>query len=73
MSAETIRELLQRRPFETIEVQMSNGENFQIRHPEMAFVTRTTLVCGYDDSDRITICSLLHIANVTRVVKSKRS
>ena len=64
MNAETLRELLDRKPFEPFEVQLSSGEVHQIRHPEFAFVLKSNLVIGYPDSDKIAICSLLHIASV---------
>lgn len=67
MSAETIRELLHRQPFEPFEVVMSNGDRYQVRHPEFAMLVRQTLVVGFPDSDRIAICSLLHVAAVERM------
>ena len=67
MNAETIRELLKRQPFEPFEVLMSNGERYQVRHPEFAMLVRQTLVIGYPDSDKVSICSLLHVAVVERL------
>jgi len=67
MNAETIREMLNRRPFEPFEVVMSNGERYQVRHPEFAMLVRQTLVIGFSDSDRIAIGSLLHVASVERL------
>ncbi len=63
MNAETIREMLSRRPFEVV---MLNGQRYQVRHPEFAMLVRQTLVIGYADSDRISICSLLHAASIER-------
>jgi hypothetical protein len=45
---------------------MSNGERYQVRHPEFAMLVRRTVVIGYPDSDRISICSLAHAASVER-------
>jgi hypothetical protein len=67
MNAETVREMLNRRPFEPFEVRMSNGDRYQVRHPEFAMLVRQTLVIGYADSDRISICSLLHVASLERL------
>jgi len=64
MSSETLQELLRRRPFESFEVRMSNGDVFHVRHPEFAFINRSNLVIGDPQSDRVAICALLHIADI---------
>jgi len=66
INAETIRELLHRQPFEPFDLIMSNGERYQVRHPEFAMLVHRTVVIGYPDSDRISICSLAHVASVER-------
>jgi hypothetical protein len=58
-----MRELLQRRPFRPISIHLSNGEVYEIRHPELAILTKSQLVIAYPDSDRIVISALLHIAS----------
>ena len=64
MPVETIRELLFRRPFEPFEIHMTNGEIYSVKHPEVAVLTKTRLVVADYESDRLAICSLLHIASV---------
>ena len=64
MDKETIKELLKRQPFMPFKIKLSNGETFEVRHPEFVLLTKTGLVVGYPDSDRLSICSLLHIANI---------
>ncbi len=66
MNAETIRGLLQRQPFEPLEVRLSNGDVHRIPHPEFAMLLRSTLVIGIPDSDCVILCSLLHIASIER-------
>ena len=44
MTAETIKSFLRRRPFEALRVKMSSGESFEIRHPEMAVLTKAELI-----------------------------
>ncbi len=56
--------MLKRRPFEPFEVRLSNGDAHSVRHPEFAFVLKSNLVMSDPLSDRVTICSLLHIASV---------
>jgi hypothetical protein len=48
---------------------MSSGQSHDIQHPEMALLTRTTLLVGIDEGDdgvpaEFKICSLLHVATV---------
>jgi hypothetical protein len=64
MNADYFQTLLRRQPFEPFAVHLSNGEVHAIRHPEFANLTRTRLVIVDPDADRITVCSLLHIASV---------
>ena len=60
---DTIVDLLRQRPFRPFTIQMSNGESFQVTHPETAVLTKSSLVVAQPDSDDIDICSFLHIAN----------
>ena len=68
MTVQTFRNLLAARPFEPFRVVMSSGEKYEVRHPEMAFLTKTNLFVGVDVEDSIPadfrICSLLHVATV---------
>jgi hypothetical protein len=64
MNHEAMQELLQRRPFEAIEIRLTNGEKHQVRHPEMALLLRSRIVIAVPESDRMIICPLLHIASV---------
>jgi hypothetical protein len=48
---------------------MSSGQSYEVRHPEMALLTRTDLLVGVDDADdgvpaSFKICSLLHVTAV---------
>ena len=64
MSAETLRQMLQQRPFVPFEVHMSNGDVYQVRYPQFAFVLRTLLVLGDPDADNIAICALNQMASI---------
>ena len=65
---ETFREMLARRPFQPVKITLSSGESFEIRHPEMALLTRSSLLIGTDLRDGVPaefkIISLLHIASM---------
>jgi len=63
MNYESMREVLQRQPFEPFEIRLTNGEKHEVRHPEMALLLRSRLVIALPD-DRMVICPLLHIASV---------
>ena len=45
-------------------VTLSNGDDYEVVHPEFVVLTRNGMVITYPDSDRISICALLHIAGV---------
>ena len=69
MTVQTIRNLLSQRPFRPFRVVMSSGQNFEVRHPEMAMLTRTDLIVGTGDTEEgvpaeFKICSLLHVTAV---------
>jgi hypothetical protein len=53
MNAEAIRKLLQTRPFEAVEVELSSGQVFTIRHPENVIVLKNTLVVADSDTDTV--------------------
>jgi hypothetical protein len=69
MTLEALRTMLTRRPFEPLRVKTSNGEVFEIRHPEMASLARSAMVIVHPDaggqpSDQVEYVSYLHVASV---------
>jgi hypothetical protein len=42
MTVQTFRNLLQERPFKSFRLVMSSGQAYEVRHPEMALLTKTT-------------------------------
>ena len=69
MTVQTFRDLLAARPFKPFRVVMSSGQSYEVRHPEVAFVTKTDLLVGIDVEDdgvpaEFKICSLLHVTAV---------
>jgi hypothetical protein len=54
-----------RRPFQPFRLVMSSGQTNEVRHPEMALLTRTDLLDGTEVDDGVPaqfkICSLLHV------------
>ena len=69
MTLQTFRDLLTQRPFRPFRLVMSSGQTYEVRHPEMAWLTRTDLLVGIDAADdgvpaEFKICSLLHITAI---------
>lgn len=69
MTVQTFREMLARRPFQPVKLTLSGGQTFEIPHPEMAFLTRTSILIGTDLAEdgvpaEFKIVSLLHITSM---------
>ena len=64
MDRQTILTLLERRPFEAFVVQLSSGETYEVRHPELAALGKSRLVIFEPDTDEMVICGLLHVTSV---------
>jgi hypothetical protein len=72
MTLQTFRDLLAKRPFKPFRLVMSSGQTYEVRHPEMAWLTRTDILVGIGDPDDVTpaefhTSSLLHVASVEPV------
>lgn len=71
MRPDDINALLRRKPFQPFRVHLSNGQIYDVRHPEQAIVTRNTMVVGLPGPDlpettydHFALVTLLHINNV---------
>ena len=69
MTVQTFRELLGHRPFKPFRLVMSSGQTYEVRHPEMAWLTRSDILIGVEQSEdgvpaEFRICSLLHVAAI---------
>lgn len=69
MTLQTFRELLHQRPFHPFRLVMSSGQTYEVRHPEMALLTRTDLLVGTNVANdgvpaEFRICSLLHVTAI---------
>ena len=77
MTVQTFRELLSQQPFKPFRLIMSSGQSYDVRHPEMAWLTRTSILVGIDESEdgvpsEFKICSLLHVTAVEPLASSGR-
>jgi hypothetical protein len=69
MTVRTFQELLSQRPFRPFRLVMSSGQTYDVRHPEMAMLTRNDILVGVDQADdgvpaEFKICSLLHVTAI---------
>jgi hypothetical protein len=69
MTIQTFRELLAQQPFRPFRLVMSSGQSYEVRHPEMAMLTKTDMLVGVDIAEdgvpaEFRICSLLHVTAV---------
>ena len=66
MNAEALRKLLNVRPFEPVEVELSSGQVFSIKHPETVIVLNNTLVDADPETESVQWTSLVHVVAVRR-------
>lgn len=70
MRPEEIERLLRRRPFVPIRLHLTDGTIYDVRHPEMALLTRSTVDIGFSEqqgstiADRVIYCALVHVVRV---------
>jgi hypothetical protein len=69
MTVQTFQELLTKRPFQPFRLVMSSGQTYDVRHPEMALLTKSDILVGIGDTDEgvpaaFKICSLLHVTSI---------
>lgn len=78
MTTTMVRDLLRQRPFRPFRVVMSSGEAYEVRHPEMAWVTKNDLFVGIDVADDglpadARICQLFHVATLEPINTDARA
>ncbi|MBL9165399.1 MAG: hypothetical protein JNL18_21910 [Planctomycetaceae bacterium] len=69
MTVQTFRDLLAERPFKPCRLVLSSGQSYEVRHPEMALLTKTDILVGTDAEPdgvpaRFKICSMLYVTAV---------
>ena len=74
-----IRDHLKTQPFRPIRVHISDGSSYDIRHPEMAYVTTTQVMIALkmsteDLPDKVIFCDPVHITRIEPLngAKAKR-
>ena len=69
MRRQEVRDALRKQPFEPFRIQLSNGHSYDVRHPEFAALTRSSVhvvvpSLEEDDVDRMVQCDLLHVVAI---------
>lgn len=67
MTADELREFLEREPFEPVRVRRSTGDTYEIRDPGLAVVMRSRLFIAAPGTDRWMLIPFLHIAAVETI------
>jgi hypothetical protein len=67
MRGEELRNLIRQQPFNPIRLHLTDGTTYDIRHPEMAFITKSTVEIGQEEkegsgvADEVMYVTLIHI------------
>jgi hypothetical protein len=71
MRPDDVLRLLRARPFQPFRVFLSDGSQYDVRHPEMAIVSRSTVMLGVPGPDGldgpvedVVHCALIHITQM---------
>jgi hypothetical protein len=70
MNADTIREWLNRQPFEPFELRLSNGEHYEVRHPELLAIGKNRIAIVDPNTDRFVHVALVHINSIEALQKA---
>lgn len=78
MTTTMVRDMLRQQPFRPFRVVMSSGEAYDVRHPEMAWVTKNDLFVGIDVADDglpadARICPLFHVSTLEPLKSDTRT
>ena len=77
MRAEEVSELLKTRPFVPLRFHLTNGQTYDIRHPDSVLVLRQRVDIGVQPDpvtgvlERVDHCSLLHIVRIEELPPAK--
>ena len=72
MSADEIRELLRREPFEPFRFHLTSGDTYEVRDPNCVALGARRVFIAFPDSDRQAFFPYLHIAALETVGNGRR-
>ncbi len=67
MTRETIRDLLERDPFQPFRVRASSGATYDVRSPGLVVLLKSEIFIAEPRSDHFVLVPLLHVAGVERI------
>lgn len=67
MTRDSVLEWMNRRPFRPFHFRLSNGDGYEVRHPEMAMVSLTNVVVFSKADGPAAKIALLHVAAMEEV------
>ena len=70
MNPDSIREWLQRAPFKPFLMKHSNGNTYEIRHPEMIVLGKREAVVYAPDDDSFSFVALMHVNDLQPLQKA---
>jgi hypothetical protein len=69
--------MLRQQPFKPFRIYMSDGSSYDIKHPEVAWLTRYYIEVAIDEKDGIpdhgVRCDILHITRVEDLMRRAKS
>jgi hypothetical protein len=77
MRAEEVTELLRTRPFVPLRIHLTDGQTYDIRHPDSVLVLRQRMDIGMQPDpatgvlERVDHCSLLHVVRIEELPPAK--
>ena len=64
MNTNAIREWLNKQRFHPFVLKLSNGEAYEVRHPENVAIGKTRIAVTWPESEKIVHISLIHINSI---------
>ena len=64
MTADAIREALDREPFEPFRILVTNGQVYEVRNPHLIALMKSKVFIALPDSEKWAFVSYLHIAAI---------
>lgn len=72
MRAEDLREMLRNKPFVPLRLHLTDGTESEIRHPEMALLSRSLVEIGLEDHPGSGIATSIHCINLLHIVRIEK-
>ena len=71
MRPDDVLQLLRSKPFQPFRISLSDGNQYEVRHPDNAIVSRSTVLVGVPGprgpdgpAERVVTCALMHITRM---------